>query len=369
MILCANPKAQYVPYKNEINAAIARVLESGTYILGEEVDAFEREFAQYLGAEFAIGCASGTDALFLALKALDVGPGDEVIVPSLTASPTVAAVVMAGAAPVYADVEKDYFTIDPDQIESVCTQRTKAIIAVHLYGQSASMDQIKAIALRRGLRVIEDCAQATGATYNGQKLGTLADVGCFSFFPTKNLGGVGDGGAVVCRDSKTAERVRRLRQYGWDQNRISFEAGVNSRLDALQAAILRVKLRFLDADNATRSALAAKYNQALSAFSLQVPKLRENATHVYHLYVIQTAQRDALVTHLQSLDIHPGIHYPVPVHHMPAFASPQKLHQTEQAARNIVSLPMYPGLLQAEQEKVIQALKTFYDESSSKLSV
>lgn len=359
MILCANPKAQYLPYKEEINAAIERVLNSGTYILGEEVAAFEREFAQYLGAEFAIGCANGTDALFLAMKALDIGPGDEVIVPSLTAVPTVAAVVMAGAKPVYVDIEQDYFTIDPDQIESACTQRTKAVIAVHLYGQSASMDKIRTVASRHGLRVIEDCAQATGATYNNQRLGTLADIGCFSFFPTKNLGAVGDGGAVVCRDTKVAERIRRLRQYGWDQNRISLEAGVNSRLDALQAAILRVKLRFLDIDNATRCSLALRYNQALSGFSVKVPELREHAAHVYHLYVIQTDQRDALIRHLQAAKIYPGIHYPIPVHGMPAFAASDKLPITERTVTRILSLPLYPGLSQAEQERVLSAMDSF----------
>jgi len=212
VIFCANPKAQYLSYKDEIDAAILKVLDGGSYILGEQVASFEQEFAEYLGASFAVGCGSGTDALVLALKVLDIGVGDEVIVPSFTATPTVAAVVMAGATPVYVDIEADYYTIDPACVEAACTKNTKAIIAVHLYGQAADMDALMAIAKQYDLRVIEDCAQATGATYHDKKLGTIGDVGCFSFFPTKNLGAIGDGGAISCNNTSIAERLHKLRR-------------------------------------------------------------------------------------------------------------------------------------------------------------
>jgi len=231
MILCANPNAQYLANKNGIDTAVLDVLESGIYILGEQVSLFEQEFAEYLGINYAIGCGSGTDALVLALKALDIGSGNEVIVPSHTAVPTVAAVVTTGATPVFVDIEPDYFTLDPEKVNEACTDKTKAIIAVHLYGQSCPMDELMDICKSRGLRIIEDCAQATGANYRRKKLGTIGDVGCFSLFPTKNLGAIGDGGAIVCQDKSLSDRFRSLRQYGWNEQRVSQEAGMNSRLD------------------------------------------------------------------------------------------------------------------------------------------
>jgi len=360
VIFCANPKAQYLPYKDEIDAAVLKVLNSGSYILGEQVSLFEEEFADYLGAGFTVGCGSGTDALVLALKALDIGIGDEVIVPSFTATPTVAAVVMAGATPVYVDIEPDYYTIDPVCVEAACTEKTKAIIAVHLYGQAAAMDELITIAKRHDLRVIEDCAQAAGATYRGKKLGTIGDMGCFSFFPTKNLGAIGDGGAVVCDDESLAMRLCSLRQYGWDEYRISQEPGINSRLDELQAAILRVKLLHLDADNAARRAQAEHYNGVLTALDM-MPAIRKGVGHVYHLYVIQTKNRDDFVQYFAKSDVHVGIHYPVPVHRMLGFEKEARLPVTERAVERIASLPIYPGLSEQKVRKVTELISTFFN--------
>ncbi|MDQ6964025.1 MAG: DegT/DnrJ/EryC1/StrS family aminotransferase, partial [Mariprofundales bacterium] len=343
------------------DAAIMKVLESGHYILGEEVAYFEREFADYLGADFAVGCGSGTDALVLALKALDIGPGDEVIVPSHTAVPTVAAVVMVGATPVYVDIEPEYYTIDPDQVEAACTDKTKAVIAVHLYGQAAAMDDLMAIAKRHDLRLIEDCAQATGATYHGKKLGTIGDVGCFSFFPTKNLGAIGDGGAIVCNTAQIADLLRRLRQYGWSDNRISKEPGINSRLDELQAAILRVKLRHLDMDNGKRQQLAAHYTTLLAEQSLRLPAIRAHAEHVFHLYVVRSSCRRDVIEHLKTEGIHAAIHYAMPVHFQPAYTINSRIagsmEVTERVVKEVLSLPIYPELSSTVAEDVVVTIQ------------
>ena len=249
----ASPAAQYRAHQAEIKAAIARVLDSGFFVLGEEVEKFERAFAQYCGVAHGVGVASGTDALELAMRALGIGPGDEVITVSHTAVATAAAVLACGATPVLVDVEDAYYTLDPAKIAAAITPRTKAIVPVHLYGQAADMDAILALARPRGLRVIEDCAQCTGGRYGARRLGSLGDIACFSFYPTKNLGAIGDGGIVVTSDADLAARVRRLRQYGWDETRKTHEIGRNSRLDPIQAAILSVKLPHLDADNARRA--------------------------------------------------------------------------------------------------------------------
>ena len=360
MILCANPKAQYLAYKEEIDAAVLDVLGSGAYILGQQVSLFEEEFADYLGAKFAVGCGSGTDALVLALKSLDIGAGDEVIVPSHTAVPTVAAIVMAGATPVCVDVEPEYYTLDASLIEAACTDKTKVIIAVHLYGQAAAMDELVRIAKQRGLRLIEDCAQATGAKYRSRRLGTIGDIGCFSFFPTKNLGAIGDGGAVVTDDPELAERLRRLRQYGWNENRVSQEPGINSRLDELQAAVLRVKLRHLDAGNLRRRQLAAYYTENLAGESVYVPTIREHAEHVFHLYVVKTDNRSKMLERLKDNGIHAGVHYPVPVHLQPAYQGRVRnagaLQITETLANEVLSLPLYPELGESQLNEVMLAV-------------
>ena len=364
MIYCADPRAQYLRNRDEIDAAIQQVLTGGRYILGQEVTSFEEEFAEYLNVGYAVGCGNGTDALVLALKALDIGDGDEVIVPSHTAVPTVAAVVMAGAVPVYVDIEADYFTLQAAQVDAACTSKTKAIICVHLYGQAAALDDLAAIARRRGLYLIEDCAQSTGASWQDRKLGSIGDLGCFSFFPTKNLGAIGDGGAVVCNDESLARRLQKLRQYGWDQDRVSQEPGLNSRLDELQAAILRVKLRHLDADNEARRSQAATYDRALADLPLILPAVRDAARHVYHLYVALAEDRDRLIACLQEADILAGIHYPVPAHRMKAYRSEVSLPVTDRTAEKVVSLPVYPGLDSEHQLRIIDALHTCFNSSS-----
>lgn len=356
MIPFANPHAQYQTYRTEINAAIQSVLEKGHYILGENVAAFEREFSAYLSVENTIGVANGTDALVLALKGLEIGAGDEVIIPSMTAVATAAAVTLSGATPVFADVDATYYTIDPVFILKKITPKTKAIIAVHLYGQPADIDAIQAIAKQHHLKFIEDCAQAVGARYRNKKIGSFGDVACFSFFPTKNLGAIGDGGAVVTNNAETAQRIRMLHQYGWDQERISHLHGINSRLDELQAAILRVKLPYLDRDTEKRNTIAAFYNDALKNSAMTKPAIREQAFHAFHLYVIQCDHRDEMMKQLKTHNIIAGIRYEKAAHQMPIYQQSNKLPVTEQLAERVLCLPMYPELQEDELERVIYAL-------------
>ena len=272
MVLCANPLAQYQSQRDEILDAVKNVLESGNYILGPEVAKFEKSFAQFCGTNFAVGLNSGTDALILALKALDIGPGDEVITVSLTALATASAVIAVGAVPVLVDVESKRYTLDPHLIREAVTSKTKAIIAVHLYGQAADLDSIKAIANECGLYLIEDCAQCAGGYYKGKRLGSIGDIGCFSFYPTKNLGAIGDGGLVTTNDSQLFQRIQRLRQYGWNESRQTIEPGINSRLDEVQAAILNVKLKTLDAKNLSRIEIANTYITELASLPIQLPQ-------------------------------------------------------------------------------------------------
>jgi dTDP-4-amino-4,6-dideoxygalactose transaminase len=361
MIPCANPLAQYLSRRQQILDAVTRVLDSGHYILGPEVEAFETAFAAYCGVEHAIGVASGTDALMLALRGLGIGPGDEVITVSHTAVATVAAVLAAGATPVLVDVEPDYWTIDPEAARRAITARTRAIIPVHLYGQPADMAAIMAIAGEHGLSVIEDCAQAVGAQYRGLRVGSVGDAGCFSFYPTKNLGAIGDGGAVVTKRTDVAARVRRLRQYGWDEHRATEAPGVNSRLDALQAAILGVKLPRLEADNARRREIAARYTEGLAGLPIDSPRARPHTSHVYHLYVIACEERDRLKQRLADADVVAGVHYPVPAHAHPGYdgkcrIGPGGLGLTDRLVGRILSLPMYPEMSAADVERVLSVM-------------
>lgn len=362
MILCSNPHAQYLSHKNEIDHAISCVLNKGKYILGEEVHAFEREFAEYIDAKYSIGVGSGTEALHLALAACGIGHGDEVVTVSHTAVATVSAITLAGAIPVLVDLEPDFYTIDPQKIESAITPNTKAIIPVHIYGQPVNMDPVLEIAKKYHLRVIEDCAQSHGATYKGKRVGSLGDMGCFSFYPTKNLGALGDGGMVVTNDSRLAEKAKLLREYGWVERYVSHYAGWNTRLDEIQAAILRIKLKKLDKDNARRRRLAEVYNEDLSNTSLALPKTRKNVTHVYHLYVIRSRKRNELLTFLREKNIYASIHYPAPVHLQPAYnhlTGMNTLSITEHIAQEILSLPIYPELSDTELMTVIDAIKEF----------
>jgi dTDP-4-amino-4,6-dideoxygalactose transaminase len=361
----ASPAAQYRAHKNTIEAAIGRVLKSGTYVLGSEVEYFERAFANYCGVAYAIGVGSGTDALILALRGLGISEGDEVITVSHTALATAAAIIAAGATPVLVDVDAISYTIDPARIEEAVTAKTRAIVAVHLYGQPADLDAISAIAKRHGLKLVEDCAQAAGAIYRGRRVGGIGDVACFSFYPTKNLGAIGDGGMITTANAALASRVRRLHQYGWNGVRETEDVGVNSRLDPLQAAILGAKLPHLDADNARRAAIAARYAEGLSGLSLTLPATRERCAHVYHLYVLACDEREALMEHLHRHGVGSGIHYPVPVHLHKGYAErvrvpKEGLPLTEYLVRRVISLPIYPELEAAEIDSVISTLRDFY---------
>ena len=347
-----NPKAGYLARKEKIDEAVARVLDSGWYILGSEVKGFEHEFAAYVGASHAVGVASGTDALCLALRACGVGAGDSVLTVSHTAVATVAAICLCGAEPVFVDIDPATFTMDPERLREAILRfhggGLKAVVPVHLYGLPADIPAIREIADRHGIRVIEDCAQSHGASLGGKKTGTFGDIAAFSFYPTKNLGALGDGGIVVTDDAELADRVRLLREYGWRERYISAIPGTNSRLDELQAAVLRVKLPHLDEDNESRRRLAGLYDALLGGAELTLPRGRPGADHVYHQYVIRLRERDKLKAHLREKGIGTLIHYPVPVHLQPAYAvttgSKPLLSRTEEIAGEILSLPMYPEL-------------------------
>ena len=364
MIHAAYPKAQYLSNKEEIDSAISRVLDNGRYILGEEVKAFESEFSSYTGSRFGIGVGSGTDALQIALLCCGIGPGDEVITVSHTAVAPVAAIELCGASPVLVDIEPGYFTLDPERLAGAITPKTRAVIPVHLYGQPSDMEALNEIARNSGLRVIEDCAQAHGALYKERRVGCLGDMGCFSFYPTKNLGALGDGGLIVTDRPELAERARLIREYGWSGRYISDVPGMNSRLDEIQAAVLRVKLKSLDSANALRRRLASVYNDGLGATGAVLPQERPGTGHVYHQYVIRSRGRDELQSFLEARGVGSLIHYPVPVHMQPAYKGrlrcPGGLEETERAAREVLSLPMYPELSPGEVSEVTGAVKAFY---------
>ena len=363
MVPQANPRAQYASHKDEIDRAIARVLDKGRYILGEEVDAFEREFADYIGVRFGIGVGSGTEALHLALRACGVGPGDQVVTVAHTAVATVSAIELCGALPVLVDIDPRSYTLDPAKLAAAITSHTKAIIPVHLYGQAADLEPALAVARGHGIRVIEDCAQSHGATYRGKRTGTWGDMACYSFYPTKNLGAIGDGGLVATNDPALADNARLLREYGWRERYVSDIAGWNTRLDELQAAILRVKLRTLDEDNARRRQLASLYDELLSASSVTPPQEMTCGRHVYHLYVVRSPQRDKLQVFLKEHGVGTLIHYPAPVHLQPAYrgrlGDTGSLPETERAAREVLSLPMFPELTEADVRKVAEAVCKF----------
>jgi dTDP-4-amino-4,6-dideoxygalactose transaminase len=364
MILCSNPLSQYQSHKKEINEAITKVLNKGWYIFGEEVKSFEKEFAEYIGVGHGIGVGSGTEAIHVALAACGIGAGDEVITVSHTAVATVSAIEMAGARAVFQDIEAQFYTMNPTDLDKLITARTKAIVPVHIYGQPVDLEPILEIAKRKKIYVIEDCAQAHGASYKGKKVGSFGHMACFSFYPTKNLGAIGDGGMIVTNDSKLAEKSSFLREYGWAERYISHIAGWNSRLDELQAAILRVKLEYLDEDNRRRNQLAKIYNKELAETGLVLPAVRREFGHVYHLYVVRSDKRAQLQKFLKEQDIGTLIHYPVPIHLQPAYkekgVNNTTLPETEKAAKEILSLPIYPELKEAEVQKVCAEIKRFF---------
>ena len=372
MIPQSNPKANYLSHRDAIDAGIRRVLESGWFILGQEVKAFEQEFANYLGSSHCVSVASGTDAIELALRACGIGAGHIVFTVSHTAVATVVAVERAGAIPVLIDIDPATYTMDPSSLEEAIrtakqqvkslSAEPKAIIPVHLYGQASDLSSIMRIAEAHDLTVIEDCAQCHGATFNGRRLGTLGRAAAFSFYPTKNLGALGDGGAIVTTDPTVADNLRALREYGWRERYVSDIPGVNSRLDEMQAAILRPKLAHLDQDNAKRKAIAALYDRHLDAERVITPEARDGE-HVYHQYVVRAggqSNRDALRQHLKDRGVGTLIHYPVPVHEQRAYRGRLQqlvdLSQTERAAREIVSLPIFPELGHEDVLRVTSAI-------------
>jgi len=382
MIPFVDLQAQYRTIKREVDEAIGRVVESAAFILGREVEAFEAAFAEYLGARFCVGVNSGTAAIQLAVTACGVGAGDEVIVPANTFFATAEAVSTAGATPVFVDADPISYTIDPARIEAAITKRTRAIIPVHLYGQAADLDAVFEIAARHNLSVIEDAAQAHGSLYKGRRVGALGRANCFSFYPGKNLGAYGEGGAVVTDDAEVARRVRLLRDHGSEQKYRHDIVGYNFRLEGLQGAVLNVKLKHLDGWNDLRRAHAARYGELLSGAAtgerggddngsgaLTLPRELPYARHVYHLYVIQTEARDALQKHLAASGVQTGIHYPVPVHLQPAYASlghrAGDFPEAERQAARVLSLPMFPELTGAQIERVAEAVRAFAGSQSS----
>ena len=357
----ANPKAQNESLKEQLGEAVKRVFSSGWYILGEEVSLFEKEFADLLGSTFCIGVASGTDALLLALRGVGVKPGDEAITVSHSAVATVAAIELAGAIPVFVDIDPGTRCMDPSLLPDLVTERTTAILPVHIYGQPAPMEEILSIAQDHGLKVVEDCAQAHGAEINGTKIGTFGDAGAFSFYPTKNLGGIGDGGAVVTNSDEVAAGVRELREYGWRERYVSAIQGMNSRLDELQAAILRVKSQYLLENNKRRREVGAHYCEAMGGIDIVPPCEIEGTLHAMHLFVVECDTRDEFRRYMEEMGIGTSLHYPVPIHHQPAYA--ERIHggnnlvHTERLYERIVTLPMFPELTDGQVERICEALR------------
>ncbi|HEY2010077.1 MAG TPA: DegT/DnrJ/EryC1/StrS family aminotransferase [Rhizomicrobium sp.] len=350
----------YLAQQGEIDAAVRRVLDSGWYILGRECEAFEQAFASWSGARDAIGVGNGTDAIVIALKALGVGAGDVVFTVSHTAVATVAAIEMAGAIPLLVDIDPETFTLDPAKLEDAVAAckagKPRAVIAVHLYGQPCDLGAIRAVCGRHALFLIEDCAQAHGATLEGRRVGSFGNAASYSFYPTKNLGAFGDAGAITTNDGTVAERARALRQYGWKERYLSDLAGMNTRLDEIHAAMLAVRLRRLDVEITRRREIAARYDAGLAGV-IETPRVRPGAGHAYHLYVVRHPRRDALAAALRQAGIGTGIHYPVPVHLQNAYRSrialgPSGLPETERASQEVLSLPMHPFLCEADADRV-----------------
>jgi dTDP-4-amino-4,6-dideoxygalactose transaminase len=356
-------RRQYEKLKVELDDAFRSVFEKGNFILGENVKSFEEEFASYSDAKFAVGVGSGTEALHLSLRACGVGHGDEVITVPNTAVPTISAISSAGARPVFVDITPDTYAINVEKIEEKITERTKVIMPVHLYGHPAEMGQILKLASTHNLKVIEDACQAHGARYNGKNVGTIGDMGCFSFYPTKNLGAYGDGGMVVTNDEELYERLVMLRNYGEVKKFISKIEGFNSRLDEIQAAVLRVKLRYLDEWNNRRRDIAEFYRQLLKGSGVQLPCEKEWAEHVYHLFVIKTNKRNALRHYLEGRGVGTQIHYPIPIHQQEAYEKlgyrKGDLPVSEKNAEEILSIPIYPELTTGEVETVARCIKEF----------
>jgi dTDP-4-amino-4,6-dideoxygalactose transaminase len=357
-------KTHYQTYKPQIDKAVARVLESGHFILGPELERFEKDFEEFLSAGYVAGCASGTEAIYLALAACDVGPGDEVLVVAHTAVPSISAISMTGATPVFVDIDSATYVMDPEDLAGKITAKTKVIVPVHLYGQMADMDAVMKIAAAHKLKVVEDVAQATGATFNGKAAGTIGDFGAFSFYPSKNLGAFGDGGAVSTRLRENFDRLVMLRNYGQSKRYHHDIIGINSRMDEIQAAILSAQIPFVKEWNERRREIASRYTEGLKDL-LETPATAGDS-HVFHLYVIQTPHRDQLQGYLLDRGIQTLIHYPIPAHLQNAYSylggKSGDLPVTERLAKRILSLPMFPELTDDQVEQVIKGIREFYNE-------
>ncbi len=359
-----NLHRQYKKYKSEIDKAVQSVLDSGYFILGENVKKFEIEFSDYCGVKYGIGVGSGTEALHLALIASGVGSGDEVITVANTAIPTISAISFAGATPVFVDIDENSFNINEDLIEEKITGRTRAILPVHLYGNPCKMDKILDIADKYDLKVIEDCAQSHGAEYKGKAVGSFGDTGCFSFYPSKNLGAYGDGGIIVTGSKELNDRLRLLRNYGQEKRYYSIIKGFNSRLDEIQASILRAKLKRLDSWNKTRTAIAEKYSQNFLDLPVACPQAGPDSMHVFHLYVIRVKNRKKFMDYLDINGISTLIHYPVPIHLQPSYKELKieegSLPVTEKVSKEIVSIPIYPELEDKEIDCIIERVREYF---------
>jgi len=364
MIPMLDLKTQYSTLKEEIDERVRDIFDSGAFILGPNVMELERRVAEYHDVPYAIGLASGTDALHLALKAAGVGEGDEVITTPFTFFATAEAIVYCGAKPVFADIDPVTLNIDAAKIEPLITSRTKAIVPVHIFGHPADMDEIMEIAGRRGLAVIEDCAQSFGASYKGKRAGAIGVAGCYSFYPSKNFSCYGDGGMIVTGDAAMNERIRRLRNHGSSKTYHHEEVGYNSRLDEIQAAVLNVKLRRIDRYNDNRRAVAARYGERLAGLPLALPVEKDGCRHVYHQYTMRTARRNELAAHLHGAGVSAVVYYPVPLHLQKALAglgyAEGSLPEAERASREVLSIPMYPELPQPDVDFICDAIKAFF---------
>ena len=361
-IMPNNLKRGFDQYQEEFEQKALDVLRSGWYVLGNEVKEFEKEFAAYTGAKHCVGLASGLDALWIAFRILGIGPGDEVLVQGNTYIASVMGITMNGATPIFIEPD-EYFNIDTKKLEEKITDKTKAILVVHLYGQASKMDDVLALCKKYNLRLVEDCAQSHGACFNGKMTGTFGDIGCFSFYPSKNVGAFGDAGAIVCNDDKIAEDFRVFRNYGSEKRYYNKIVGANSRLDELQAGLLRVRLNHADEMEAERMKIAKRYAAEIKNPKIKLPEVRENCTAVWHQFVIRCEERDRLIEYLDEKGIGTIIHYPIPPHLSEAYAylgyKEGSFPITEKYAKTVLSIPMYCGMTEEEQTQVIEALNAF----------
>ncbi len=364
MIYCANPKLQYLGKKKKIVSSILKTLHNNKYVLGENVMKFEKEFSKYIGIKYSAGVANGTDALELGLKAVGVSPGDEVITVSHTALATVAAICSVGAIPVLVDIKEKDFLINENLIEKYISKKTKALICVHIYGQTANLSELKKICSKKKIILIEDVSQAHGAFFKNKKAGSYGLISTFSFYPTKNLGAIGDAGAICSNNKRIINNIKKMREYGWDKNRLSNILGRNSRLDELQASILRVKLKDLNKDNLKRKAIARKYFESLRSNRIKLPSVRNYKEHVFHLFVVRVKNRDKVLNFLKKNNVIAGIHYPNPIHLQPAYKKMikknSKLPITEKVSKEIISLPIYPELPLKKVDLVCKLLNSYF---------